>query len=61
MSRICVALYPGTGIAPATTPALAAAARRTLELRGDGGTGWAKAWKMAFWARLLDGNHAQPC
>jgi alpha-L-fucosidase 2 len=52
------ALYPGTGIAPATTPALAAAARRTLELRGDGGTGWAKAWKIAFWARLLDANHA---
>lgn len=52
------ALYPGTDIAPATTPALAAAARRTLELRGDGGTGWAKAWKIAFWARLLDGDHA---
>ncbi len=34
------------------------AARRTLELRGDGGTGWAKAWKIAFWARLLDGDHA---
>jgi len=37
---------------------LAAAARRTLELRGDGGTGWAKAWKIALWARLLDGDHA---
>jgi alpha-L-fucosidase 2 len=40
------------------TPDLAAAARRTLELRGDGGTGWAKAWKIALWARLLDGDHA---
>jgi alpha-L-fucosidase 2 len=29
-----------------------------LELRGDGGTGWAKAWKIALWARLLDGDHA---
>jgi alpha-L-fucosidase 2 len=52
------ALYPGTGITPEKTPALAAASRRTLELRGDGGTGWAKAWKIAFWARLRDGDHA---
>lgn len=52
------ALYPGHGIAPGATPALAAAARRSLELRGDGGTGWAKAWKIALWARLFDGDHA---
>ena len=52
------ALYPGHGISPNTTPTLAAAARRTLELRGDGGTGWAKAWKIALWARLLDGDRA---
>lgn len=52
------ALYPGTDITPADTPQLAAAARRTLELRGEGGTGWAKAWKIAFWARLRDGDHA---
>jgi len=32
--------------------------KRSLELRGDGGTGWSKAWKIALWARLLDGNHA---
>ena len=51
------ALYPGQAISPAT-PKLAAAARRTLELRGDGGTGWSKAWKIAFWARLQDGDHA---
>jgi len=52
------ALYPGHGISPEHAPGLAAAARRTLELRGDGGTGWAKAWKIALWARLLDGDHA---
>ena len=52
------ALYPGHGISPARTPRLAAAARRSLELRGDGGTGWAKAWKIALWARLLEGDHA---
>ena len=51
-------LHPGTQISPHTTPELAAAARRTLELRGDGGTGWSKAWKVNFWARLLDGDHA---
>jgi len=52
------ALFPGHGITPRGTPGLAAAARRTLELRGDGGTGWSKAWKIAFWARLGDGDHA---
>jgi alpha-L-fucosidase 2 len=52
------ALYPGQGINPRATPKLAAAARRSLELRGDGGTGWSKAWKIAFWARLGDGDHA---
>lgn len=51
-------LHPGRQIAPATTPDLADACRKTLELRGDGGTGWAKAWKINFWARLNDGNHA---
>lgn len=52
------ALYPSEQISPITTPDLAAAARKTLELRGDEGTGWSKAWKINFWARLLDGNHA---
>jgi alpha-L-fucosidase 2 len=51
-------LYPGREISPISTPAFAAAARRTLELRGDEGTGWSLAWKINFWARLLDGNHA---
>jgi alpha-L-fucosidase 2 len=52
------ALHPAHEISPLATPALANAARRTLELRGDGGTGWALAWKVNMWARLLDGNHA---
>jgi alpha-L-fucosidase 2 len=53
------ALHPGEQISPFGTPALAAAARRTLERRGDGGTGWSMAWKAAFWARLGDGDHAE--
>ena len=52
------ALHPAAQITPRDTPELAAAARRTLEVRGDGGTGWSKAWKIAFWARLGDGEHA---
>ncbi|WP_296952938.1 glycoside hydrolase family 95 protein [uncultured Massilia sp.] len=52
------ALYPGRQIDLLRTPALAAAARRTLEARGDAGTGWGMAWKMAFWARLHDGARA---
>ena len=52
------ALYPGHQISPLSTPELAAAARKTLEIRGDGGTGWSKAWKVCFWARLLDGDHS---
>ena len=52
------ALFPGHQISPARTPARAAAARRSLEARGDAGTGWSMAWKIAYWARLLDGDHA---
>jgi alpha-L-fucosidase 2 len=51
-------LYPGNQISPVNTPDLAAAAKKTLELRGDEGTGWSLAWKINFWARLLDGNHS---
>ena len=40
------------------TPELAAAARKTLEARGDRSTGWSTAWKMNFWARLGDGERA---
>lgn len=51
-------LYPSSQISPNTTPDLAAAARKTLERRGDAGTGWSRAWKINFWARLHDGNRA---
>jgi alpha-L-fucosidase 2 len=50
-------LHPGRHITPEMS-ALFAAVRRSLELRGDGGTGWSLAWKVNQWARLLDGNHA---
>ena len=52
------ALYPDDDISVKTTPELAAAARKTLESRGDDGTGWSLAWKINFWARLEDGEHA---
>lgn len=52
------ALYPADQITPDGTPDLAAAARKTLERRGDMGTGWSLAWKVCFWARLGDGDHA---
>ena len=52
------ALFPGAAVSPAETPEFAAAARTSLEGRGDGGTGWSKAWKINFWARLLDGDRA---
>jgi alpha-L-fucosidase 2 len=50
-------LHPGTMITTAT-PDLLAAARKVLQGRGDGGTGWSLAWKINFWARLHDGDHA---
>ncbi|MEU0877184.1 glycoside hydrolase family 95 protein [Lentzea sp. NPDC005914] len=52
------ALHPGRQITPQEDPALVAAARVSLTARGDGGTGWSKAWKINFWARLLDGDHS---
>lgn len=51
-------LHPGDEIHPLTTPELAEACKVTLSHRGDGGTGWSRAWKINFWARLLDGDHA---
>jgi alpha-L-fucosidase 2 len=51
-------LHPGREITPRGTPELAAAARQSLIFRGDGGTGWSKAWKINFWARFHDGDHA---
>jgi alpha-L-fucosidase 2 len=51
-------LYPGKLINHLTTPELFAAARKSLELRGDVGTGWSLAWKINLWARLRDGDRA---
>ena len=52
------ALYPSDEIDVRTTPDLAAAAKKSLEIRGDQATGWATAWRLNLWARLHDGNHA---
>ncbi len=52
------ALYPGSQVSVAKTPKLAEAAKVSLDARGDDGTGWSIAWKINFWARLLDGDHA---
>ena len=51
-------LYPGDEISPATTPDLAKAARKSLDVRGDGGTGWCIAHKLNLWARLGDGDRS---
>lgn len=51
-------LHPGNSISTLRSPALAEACRNTLKVRGDGGTGWSRAWKINFYARLGDGDHA---
>jgi len=51
-------LFPSNQINLRDTPDLVAAAKKTLELRGDVGTGWSLAWKINLWARLFDGDHA---
>ena len=51
-------LYPGTMLTQSKTPELMDACRETLRRRGDEGTGWSRAWKICFWARLGDGDHA---
>ena len=53
-----IALYPGNQISYHKDATYADAAKRTLESRGDLGTGWSRAWKIAAWARLQDGEHA---
>ncbi|WP_063757053.1 glycosyl hydrolase family 95 catalytic domain-containing protein [Lentzea aerocolonigenes] len=50
------ALHPGRQITAGS--AFGDAAKVSLTARGDGGTGWSKAWKVNFWARLLDGDHS---
>ena len=51
-------LYPGKVLYEKRTPALIEAYKKVLEERGDGSTGFSRAWKMALWARLGDGNRA---
>jgi alpha-L-fucosidase 2 len=51
-------LYPGSQITVTTTSELAAAAKQSLIHRGDVSTGWSMAWKINWWARLQDGEHA---
>lgn len=51
-------LYPSNQISPYSHPDLFAAAANTLNQRGDMATGWSLGWKINFWARMLDGNHA---
>ena len=51
-------LYPGTGLNVQQDSILAQAVKKSLIGRGDVGTGWSLAWKINFWARLRDGDHA---
>ena len=51
-------LYPSNQISPNKNPLLFQAAKNTLLQRGDQATGWSIGWKINFWARMLDGNHA---
>ena len=51
-------LYPSNQISPYHHPELFTAAANTLQQRGDMATGWSLGWKINFWARMLDGNHA---
>lgn len=53
-----IAVHPGRQISPVTTPELAEAAKISMNARGDGATGWSKAWKICMWARLHDGDRA---
>ena len=51
-------LFPSNQISPYRTPELYSAAKNTLVQRGDVSTGWSMGWKVNWWARMLDGNHA---
>ncbi|MNW37727.1 hypothetical protein D3C74_147790 [compost metagenome] len=54
-----IGVYPGRLITEKRTPELFQAARRSLEIRGDGGTGWSLGWKIGLWARFKDGDRAE--
>jgi alpha-L-fucosidase 2 len=51
-----IAVHPGRQISPLTTLELAEAAKVSMNARGDASTDWSRAWKIAIWARLHDGN-----
>jgi len=51
-------LFPGRDFNRLDNPALAAAAKKSLEIRGDRATGWATAWRLCLWAHLGEGDHA---
>jgi alpha-L-fucosidase 2 len=51
-------VYPGSEISSIGTPDLFVAAKKSLQFRGDGATGWSMGWKVNLWARFLDGDHA---
>ena len=51
-------LFPSNQISPYRTPQLYSAAKNTLIQRGDVSTGWSMGWKVNWWAKMLDGNHA---
>jgi len=51
-------LYPGNVISAKKTPQYIDACKAVLNQRGDGTTGFSRAWKMALWARMYDGNRA---
>lgn len=54
-----VGVYPGHLITEQSAPDLFQAAKTSLEIRGDGGTGWSLGWKIGLWARFKDGNRAE--
>ena len=51
-------LYPGNVISAKRTPQYIDACKAVLNLRGDGSSGWSRAWKVALWARMYDGNRS---
>jgi alpha-L-fucosidase 2 len=51
-------LYPGNVLSTKRTPELVEPIKAVLEQRGDGATGWSRAWKMNLWSRLYDGDRA---
>lgn len=51
-------LHPGRQITKTSAPLFFEATKKTLAMRGDGGTGWSRGWKINWWARLQDGDHA---